>query len=119
MNGLLSFVLFGGVALTFVTVFGFIGFSLIKSLRTWNANNNTPLQTMEAVVVGQRLEVRGGDSRPETASHLYYVTFEVQGHARQEFGIYNGDHLWITPGDRGLLRYQGTRYQGFNRTSQA
>jgi hypothetical protein len=97
------------ILLTFVTI-------IFKGLSHWSRNNNSPLLTVPAVLVGKRQEhSRSSDS----SSTWYYVTFEVPGHSnRLELPVHG--HQWgtLVEGDRGQLTYQGTRFRSFDRLPQ-
>ena len=49
----------------------------------------------------------------------YFVTFEMKSGERVEFGLDGRDYGLLAEGDEGTLDYQGTRYLGFQRGSQA
>jgi hypothetical protein len=46
----------------------------------------------------------------------YYITFEVEGGSRMEFKVKGQEYGLLAEGDIGKLKFQGTRYLGFERT---
>ena len=106
------FIVFGVIALTMVLITATM---IIRLMANWSQNNNSPVLTVPALLVGKRQEhSRSQDS----SSTWYYVTFELAGHDRVELPVLG--HQWgtLVEGDRGRLTYQGTRFKGFDRTPQ-
>jgi hypothetical protein len=101
----------------FVLIFGAITFAIVRGLMQWNQNNKAPLVTVPATVVAKRGHVSGG-SGDSSSSTSYYVTFEVRGGERHELQMTGPEFGTLVEGDRGLLRMQGTRYKGMDRTPQ-
>ena len=102
------------IGLVFVLVISAIIFAVVKGISTWTWNNQQPVLTLSARVVAKRTETRGmGDDSPVRTS--YYVTFEVPGGERKEFGVSGHEYGQLAEGDAGTLTAQGTRYQGFAR----
>ncbi len=63
------------------------------------------LRTQPAIVLGKRVEVRGG----RYASTSYYVTFEFEDTKRRELAVYEGGlYGRITEGDAGVLYLRGS-----------
>jgi hypothetical protein len=113
VNGILTFVIFAEVILAF-GYFAFKGVRFLGKLRlTQEINRSSAPQTLEAVVVGKRVDVTGGARRPEDVTRFQYVTFQAHDGERQEFLIHNGDHQWIEKGTWGVLSYKGLQYTGF------
>ena len=48
-------------------------------------------------------------------STSYYATFEVESGDRMEFHLSGSEYGMLAEGDMGKLRFQGTRYLGFER----
>lgn len=100
----------------FVGVFALI---LVKGIREWNNNNHSPRLEVEATVVTKRSDTtHHHDANDMAISHsdtTYYVTFQVSSGDRMEFHVNGFEYGMLVEGDRGLLRFQGTRYLGFER----
>ncbi len=92
-------------------------FAILRGIWRWGRNSASPLMAVPAVVVGKRGHVSGG-SGDTSASTSYYVTFEEQGGERREMHLSGSQFGVLLEGDRGELKYQGTRYKGFDRTPQ-
>lgn len=97
----------------FILVFGFIIFTIIKSIGTWNKNNHSPRVNSNAKVVTKRSGVHGGGET--NARSLYYVTFEFNSGDRLEMQVDGDEYGLLVEGDYGELTFQGTRYIGFSR----
>lgn len=72
-----------------------------------------PLLRADALVVDKRSEITGGGET--VASQHYYVTFEFPDGNRAELSVSGAESGMLTPGDRGLLEWQGSRFVGFAR----
>ena len=76
---------------------------------------------MPAHVVSKRTDTSGTGSSMDSdlgrVSTLYYVTFEVDGGERKEFGLSGREYGLLAEGDAGTLTFQGTRYKGFARSA--
>lgn len=110
------------ITLVFIFVFGTIIVSAIKGAKQWKYNNEQPVLTVEARIVGKRADVSthhhsNGDNmgHHHHSSTTYYVTFEVQSGDRMEFRISANEYGMLVESDLGSLTFQGTRYLGFNR----
>jgi len=104
----------------FVVVIGGFVVMAVKGLGQWNQNNQSPVLTVEAVVAAKRTNhsthmQQVGDMNVPTTDTTYYVTFEVQSGSRLEFHVKGREYGQLREGDRGMLTFQGTRYQGFER----
>ena len=104
---------FGG--LIFIAVFGFFAYLIIGGITQWVRNNNSPVETYEAVVVAKRTEVSGGGN-DTMASTSYFVTFELESGQRIELRAKANQYGMIAEGDRGVLTCQGTRFLDFERS---
>lgn len=109
----------GGLFILIFTILGvligaFILFMIVKSLMQWSANNASPIESMSCKVVAKRMHVSGraGDSGTNTR---YYATFEFEDRRRLELSVGRDQFGYMVEGDQGILTYQGTRFQGFNR----
>jgi hypothetical protein len=97
----------------FVVFFGIIIMLIIKSISTWNKNNNQPRISTKALVVTKRTSIHGGG---ETNAHNnYFVTFEFASGDRLELQVKGDEYGQLVEGDRGELQFQGTRYLGYSR----
>ncbi len=110
---------FGGFSFIFVIVFllvaGGILFAIVKGITEWNKNNHSPQLTVAAHVKTKRTETSGG-SGDSSASTWYYVTFEFESGDRQEFSVNGRQYGMLAEDDVGILRFQGTRFLGFERS---
>lgn len=103
----------GGVA---IIIFGGIIFIAMKSIGTWNSNNNSPKLTAPAEVVTKRTKTSGG-SGDSSASTWYYATFQVDSGDRMELAVNGSQYGMLADGDVGMLTFQGTRFSGFERVN--
>ena len=119
-----------------VPVFIFIIFAIVivgiittavRGVSQWSKNNASPRLTVEAAVVGKRIDVThhqhanagdqtGAHGYHTTSSTSYYVTFQVESGDRMEISVSGAEYGMLIEGDRGRLSFQGTRYLGFERT---
>lgn len=118
---------FGFFQIIFMLVFGIVFvmiiMTLFKSFKEWSHNNNSPLLTVQAKVVGKRVDTRvshgmhGTESalRSTSTFHTYYVTFEVESGDRLELEVPENEYGYMIEGDNGRLSFKGTRYMGFRR----
>lgn len=111
------------VAVGFVVVLGMVVFNAVQGAARWKKNNDSPVLTVEAEVVAKRMDVQtwrhAGDEHGmgHTSSRTdYYATFQVESGDRMEFQVPDTEYGMLVEGDRGRLTFQGTRYQGFQRT---
>lgn len=56
--------------------------------------------------------------RPTAGRWNYFATFEFPDGSREEFRLQGEAYGLLSEGDSGLLRTQGTWFQGFDRNSQ-
>ena len=119
--------LFGGLfSVVFVLVLVIIIMTVVRNLREWNRNNNSPRLTVPARVVGKRMDVTnsqqpvagdasGAQGFYTTSSTVYYVTFQVQSGDRMELRVGGKEYGLLSEGDFGHLTFQGTRFLSFDR----
>jgi hypothetical protein len=107
----------------FILVFILILVSAVKGLSQWNRNNHSPVLTVTAKIVTKRADVshtnhnQAGSNVNYTSSYTsYYATFEVESGDRMELRLEASEYGLLAEGDTGRLTFQGTRYQGFERT---
>jgi hypothetical protein len=108
---------FALVLLFIVVIFGLLLVGMVKGIMEWHSNNQQPVQTLPALVIGKRLHVSGGSGN--TSAHTsYYATFELQSGERREFPV--SAHLYglLAERDQGHLSFQGTRFKGYDRVGQ-
>ena len=98
------------IGAVFIFVFGMIIWGVISSIKTNAKNNASPVLTVPAQVVAKRTEVRGENSRT-----WYYSTFQVESGDRMEFEISGNEYGLLAEADLGLLTFQGSRFQNFER----
>ena len=105
--------------LTFALVIGTFIFVIIKGIGTWAWNNEQPVEALPAHVVSKRTNTSGTGSSMDggSVSTSYYVTFEMDGGERKEFGLSGREYGLLVEGDAGMLTFQGTRYKGFARSA--
>ena len=111
--------------LVFVLVIGGILYAIVKGIRTWAWNNGQPVQSLPARLVSKRTDTSGGGTMMNDNDNMgssrvttwYYVTFEVDGGERKEFGVGGQEYGLLAEGDHGTLTFQGTRYKGFTRAA--
>lgn len=105
------------VFIIFVLVIGSIIVSLIKSVSQWKNNNDSPILSVEAVVVAKRSHVsyHHHNNMDSSSSTTYYVTFEVTSGDRMELEVKGSEYGMLVEQDKGKLTFQGTRYLGFER----
>lgn len=122
MSGFDRFLWGGGFDAIFFLVFALILVTivviLIRGIGQWHKNNNSPRLTVAAKVVSKRTEVtthRNQTTHTHHHSTWYYVTFEVESGDRMEFSVSGSEYGLLVEGDFGHLRFQGTRYLGFER----
>ena len=100
----------------FVLVIGTFIATAVRGVSTWNKNNQSPVLTVDAVVVAKREQF--SHHHHDTGYHTYtyyFVTFQVQSGDRIELEMEGTDYGMLCEGDRGQLTFQGTRYKGFAR----
>jgi hypothetical protein len=102
------------VGAVFLLVFGLIAWQLAKGFGEWSRNNASPVESVAARVVAKRTETSGRMNGGSVWT-TYYVTFELAGGERREFGVWGREFGVLVEGDRGTLTHQGTRYKGFER----
>lgn len=110
------------VFLGFIFVIGRTIYSLVQKAKVESTNNNSPVLTVEAKVVAKRTDIShynhnnmNSNTNYRSSSTWYYVTFQVESGDRVEFKI-SGDEIgMLVEQDIGKLKFQGTRYLGFER----
>lgn len=107
--------LFGTI---FLLVIGVFLFTIVRGISQWNHNNHSPRLSVQAKVVSRRQHHEhhaNHDVGTGISSTSYYATFEVESGDRMEFHLSAKEYAMLAEGDEGVLTFQGTRYQGFDR----
>jgi len=108
------------ITVIFVIVISMFVISIFKGIKQWSYNNAQPVLIVDAEVVSKRLDVSYNHHSNDNnisyhSSTTYYVTFQVESGDRIEFLVPDNEYGLIVEGDRGRLKFQGTRYLGFER----
>jgi hypothetical protein len=98
----------------FTLVIGTFIFVAVKGISQWSNNNKSPVLTVPAEKVAKRTETTGGHG-DSPASTWYYVTIQVQSGDRMELDVTRKEYGMLAEDDLGILTFQGTLYQGFER----
>lgn len=107
--------------LVFIIIIGILMVEVVRGIGQWNKNNHSPRLNVLAKVVSKRMQVSYGhhvhdDNFYDTyADTYYYATFEVESGDRIELLVSGKEYGLLSEGDEGMLSFQGTRYQGFER----
>ena len=100
----------------FLTIFGFIVFTMIKGVKEWSNNNKQPIIPTEATIISKRPSVSSNNHDGHmSSSTTYYVSFEFTNGERTEFNVSGRDYGLMAEGDRGTLSFQGSRFISFER----
>lgn len=110
----------------FILVLCVVIAAIVQGIGQWNKNNHSPRLTVDATVVGKRMDVThhshanagdisGAHGYHSTSSTYYYVTFQVESKDRIELQVDGSEYGVLVEGDIGKLSFQGTRYLGFVR----
>lgn len=121
---------FGGFSIFFYLIYGVvivvILVALVRRIKTWHTNNNSPRLTVEATVVSKQTNVShhhyndGNTGMMHAATGTtYYITFQFASGDRLELQVPRNEYGMIVEGDYGDLSFQGTRYLSFARRSAA
>lgn len=98
-----------------LVILGGIMVAVIRAIQRQAANKASPQLARQARVTAKRSDLTGtSDHR----SNTYYATFEFPDGSREEFRLQGDAYGLLSEGDSGLLRTQGTWFQGFDRNSQ-
>lgn len=100
------------VIIWFVFFFWIIGKGIVQFIR----NEKSPVLTVPAAIVDMRRKTHHHHSNGHHHhSHSYHITFEKEDGERLELRVKRQEYMELSVGDHGVLTYQGTRYQGFER----
>lgn len=106
----------------FFLIFGTIIFGLFNGVKQWNSNNKQPRLSVSAIIIDKRMDIshhhhtNDNNMTSSSTSTSYYVTFQFESGDRMEFPIDGNEYGLLVHGDKGILKFQGTRYLGFTRT---
>lgn len=100
-----------------IVILGIFIVAIISSVKQWKKNNDSPVLSVDAVVVAKRTNVshHHHDNMSSSSSTTYYVTFELDSSDRIELRMKGAEYGMLIEQDRGRLTFQGTRYLGFKR----
>ncbi len=101
---------------SFVSVLG----RLKNHFQAKRDNDRKPIRVVAAKVVAKRTHVSSSHSALDDRTHTatdYFVTFETKSGQRSEFHVGGSDYGVLIEKDSGTLRFQGTRYLGFERSA--
>lgn len=104
--------------LIFGLTFAIILVAIVRNLKQWKKNNNSPRLTVDAKVVAKRTNVShsgSGVDHTYSTSTRYFATFEVESGDRMELQLSGNEYGLIVEGDQGKLTFQGTRFLDFQR----
>jgi len=104
-------------------VIGGIIYGIVTSIKQAHKNNMSPILIVEAEIVSKRTDVShhhhnnmdNNNFSDYSTSTTYYATFQVESGDRIEFHVNGGEYGILAEGDKGKLKFQGTRYLGFTR----
>ena len=109
-----GFGMFGIMSIMFpivwLTIFGFIIYTVAKKIKQSRKNDNSPRLTVEAEVIAKRTHVWGDHSHTN-----YYATFQFESGDRMELEVPYDKIGYLVEGDKGQLTFQGTRFLDFQR----
>lgn len=108
--------------IVFVLAILIFALTIFKGLKQWQNNNAQPVLIVPAKLVTKR-ENSSSSHHTDTdgISHddintTYYITFEVESGSRMEFNVPGHEYGLLAEGDFGKLKFQGTRFLGFERS---
>ena len=112
--------------IVFVLIVCLFIYNIVKMIIEWHTNKNSPKESKPARVAAKRFSTStnmqpvAGDA---SGAHGYttstfkncYVTFQFDNGEKIEFNVKNKEYNMLNEGDTGIIRYQGTKYLGFER----
>lgn len=106
------------ILLVAVLLFGGAIWQGVRKWRVSRANDASPIQQGIAKVVGVRTNTIADppDMNPKVQTNpviTRFVTFELETGERLELPVTPEQQAQFKEGDRGTLKYQGTRFLGF------
>lgn len=105
------------IGVIFLAVFGTIIYRLFNSITTKIQNDRSEVIEVRALVKDKRdsVSVYGVENHHTSTSTSYFVTFEFSDKSRKEFKVKDSQYGLLSVGDQGILNYQGTRFNHFER----
>lgn len=107
----------------FACVFIMFIITAVKGINQWQDNNSQPVLIVSANLISRRTNVStsvhsdsDGIGSHNHSSTSYYITFELESGSRIEFQVNGHEYGSLIEGDTGKLKFQGTRYLGFERS---
>lgn len=92
---------------------------ILRTVKEWHHNENSPQLTVDASIVCKRSDYRrtmNARKRVYRGSRTnYYVTFQVESGDRMELELQGHQYGLLTEGDKGKLTFQGKRFLNFER----
>ncbi|WFD09178.1 DUF2500 domain-containing protein [Tepidibacter hydrothermalis] len=88
--------------------------AVVGGIKQWNKNNNQPVLYVNAKLISKRTNISRNNNN-HSRSTSYYCTFEVESGDRIEFRLSGNEYGLLAENDAGKLKFQGTRYLGFQR----
>lgn len=103
----------------FALVLAVFAVTIVRILKQFIKNNNSPRLTVAATIVAKRTHTSMHHDGVEPMMHhrvtSYYATFEVASGDRMELQVPGREYGLLAEGDKGNLTFQGTRFLGFER----
>ena len=96
----------------FIAFIGFFIYILVGNIKEWSKNNNSPVVDARAKIVSKR---HHRSTHQSHTTSTYYITFEFLSGDRLELSVKGSEYGLLAEGDKGMLKFQGTRYLGFER----
>lgn len=99
----------------FIAIVGTFLYQILKKFLRRQKDDHSPVITVPACVTEKHT---GKISRIGTAvkSTAYFAVFQTESGEKLEFQMQSSEYSLLTEKNKGNLKYQGTRYLGFERT---
>ncbi|WP_273130959.1 DUF2500 domain-containing protein [Bacillus weihaiensis] len=102
------------IGLIFIFIVSVIIFNVVRGVKEYTKNEQSPRLSVPAEVKAKRTKVRSGGQNHHSSTS-YYVTFEFSSGDRSELKVSGREFGQLAEGDVGILTFQGTRYVEFER----
>ncbi|WIV13968.1 DUF2500 domain-containing protein [Proteiniborus sp. MB09-C3] len=108
------------IVIGFVVVISMFIIGIFKGIKQWNYNNAQPVLNVDVEIASKRIDVSHHHHNNDGHAHhhsstSYFITFQVESGDRIELEVPGNEYGLMTERDRGKLKFQGTRYLGFER----
>lgn len=108
------------ITIVFIFIGGTIITEMVKGVSRWQKNNESPILDVAAVIVSKRNHVshhhhNNNGMNHTSSSTTYFVTFQFESSDRLELEVPDDAFGLLVEGDKGKLKFQGTRFLGFER----